>query len=133
MPVLYPMYSAEPGFDVGHAHNHLLNAAVDLGIPGLIAYLAIWIGAAVMAYQALRAMLHDDLGRAALGLSGGMVGHFIYSLTDTHALGSKPGLLMWMVFGLVFCLYRAAQARTAVQPEPLALTPTAADVVGLSL
>ncbi|MEI7770045.1 MAG: O-antigen ligase family protein [Chloroflexales bacterium] len=115
MPVLYPAFSLAPDFDVGHAHNHLLNAALDIGIPGLIAYLAIWLGAAAMAGQALRRSSHDDIAMLTLGLSGGMLAYFVYGLTDTNALGSKPGLLMWLAFGLVFCLYRAAVAQTIPQ------------------
>ena len=46
MPVLYPTTPIGSNDalieDVGHAHNHLLQAALDLGLPGLIAYLAIW-------------------------------------------------------------------------------------------
>ncbi len=117
MPVLYPMFSVAPDFDVGHAHNHLLNATLDLGLPGLIAYLALWLGSAAMILRTLA--MTDDTGirAATLGLSGGMVAHFVYGLTDTNALGSKPGLLLWLTFGLVFCLYRAAGSQ-AFAPIP---------------
>ncbi len=114
MPVLYPMFSVAPDFDVGHAHNHLLNAALDLGIPGLISYLAIWLGTTIMAWQVLRRRVNDEISVLTLGMSGGMVAHFIFSLTDTHALGSKPGMLMWLAFGLVFCLYRASRVRAII-------------------
>ncbi len=118
MPVLYPIFSVAPSFDIGHAHNHLLNATLDLGIPGLIAYLAIWIGTMIMVWQVLRGTIHDEIYMLTLGLGGGMVAHFIYGLTDTNALGSKPGMLMWLTCGLVFCLYRESGAR---------LTPHQAD------
>src|SRR5207244_1803737 len=39
MRILYPVFVHPPDPDVVHAHNNLLQAAVDLGIPGLIAYL----------------------------------------------------------------------------------------------
>ena len=42
MPVLYPMFLSSPDFDMAHAHNHLLQVAIDLGIPGLVAYFALW-------------------------------------------------------------------------------------------
>ena len=54
MPGLYPTYMATPGFDVAHAHNHLLQAALDLGVPGLIAYLALWIGTAALLVRVYR-------------------------------------------------------------------------------
>ena len=34
---LYPTVFNSPEIDVVHAHNHLLQAALDLGIPGLLA------------------------------------------------------------------------------------------------
>jgi len=41
--VLYPMDPSRvpPGYDIAHAHNIFLQTALDLGIPGLVAYLAL--------------------------------------------------------------------------------------------
>ncbi|MCH8188148.1 MAG: O-antigen ligase family protein [Proteobacteria bacterium] len=44
--VLYPLFMIGSETEFVHPHNHLLSAAVDLGIPGLIAYISIWLGAA---------------------------------------------------------------------------------------
>ena len=43
--VLYPLQLTGPDVDIAHAHNEFLQAALDLGIPGLIAFLAIYINA----------------------------------------------------------------------------------------
>ncbi len=40
--ILYPLFLISPDSDIGHAHNHLLQAGLDLGLPGLISYLALW-------------------------------------------------------------------------------------------
>jgi putative inorganic carbon (HCO3(-)) transporter len=45
VPVLYPLFTTSPDVDIGHAHNEFLQAALDLGIPGLIAFIALYIGA----------------------------------------------------------------------------------------
>jgi putative inorganic carbon (HCO3(-)) transporter len=45
VPVLYPLFRIGPDIDIGHAHNEFLQAALDLGIPGLIAFIALYIGA----------------------------------------------------------------------------------------
>ncbi|MFC2030408.1 O-antigen ligase family protein, partial [Chloroflexota bacterium] len=47
--LLYPLFLMGPGVDIGHAHNVFLQVALDLGLPGLVAYLALvgtalWIG-----------------------------------------------------------------------------------------
>ena len=34
MPAIYPTFLTSPDFDVAHAHNHLLQAALDIGLPG---------------------------------------------------------------------------------------------------
>ena len=44
MPLLYPLLSYDPAAPVAHAHNELLQAALDLGLPGLVAFLAINLG-----------------------------------------------------------------------------------------
>ena len=121
MPILYPLFSAGPDFDVGHAHNHLLNTALDLGLPGLIAYLALWLGTAGMVGQTLRNTTDEGLYVITLGLSGGMVALFTYSFTDTQALGTKPSLLLWLVFGLVGSLHQAASA--AGHPNGVVVMP----------
>jgi hypothetical protein len=40
-----------------------------------------------------------------LGLGGGLAAHLIYGLTDAVALGAKPGLLYWMLLGLIVGLF----------------------------
>ena len=43
VPVLYPLFNISSGIDIGHAHNEFLQAALDLGIPGLVAFMALYI------------------------------------------------------------------------------------------
>jgi hypothetical protein len=55
--VLYPSFLIGPDTDIGHAHNEFLQAALDLGIPGLIAFIALYIGAfwmLIRTWQSLR-------------------------------------------------------------------------------
>ena len=42
--MLYPLFTVSPDVDIGHAHNEFLQAGLDLGIPGLIAFIALYIG-----------------------------------------------------------------------------------------
>lgn len=46
--VLYPLSLEGPEVDLGHAHNIWLQVSLDLGLPGLVAYLAIWFSALAM-------------------------------------------------------------------------------------
>jgi len=40
--------------------------------------------------------------------------HLVYGLTDAVALGAKPGLLFWMLLGLIAAPYEQTRAS---QPE----------------
>ncbi len=98
---LYPL-NVPPDHDIGHAHNIFLQVALDIGLPGLIAYLAILLIAAVLCWQAAR---HDEGIRPyAIGFLAGLIAFHIYGLTDTIALGAKPSLLFWWLLGLITIL-----------------------------
>jgi len=123
VPVLYPLFSIDPSVDIGHAHNTFLQAALDLGIPGLIAYLAIHISAFAMLIATWRRRgqlpFPDLLSRALiLGLGGGLAAHLVYGLTDAVALGAKPGVLCWVLLGLVASLYRLTETAASGIPDP---------------
>jgi hypothetical protein len=81
---------------------------VDLGIPGVVAYTSIWLSAAWLVMSSLRRS--EGLLRAvAIGLAGCVVSSFIYNLTDTVALGAKPGPAWWMMLGLIVGVFRLAR------------------------
>jgi len=121
LPVLYPMFLVGPETDVVHAHNEFLNVGVDLGIPGLIAFLSLYIGSFWMLGSAWRRAGRPGFGPArfgrlakvlgkrdyvrtvAAGLAGGLIAHLVFGLTDTIVLaGAYP---FWMILGLSAALY----------------------------
>ena len=134
--VLYPLFLIPPDVDIAHAHNEFLQAALDLGLPGLIAFIALYI----VAFWMLRAIWHSPstlhpptsnfqlpisnlqspipnyqfpsvtLHLLLLGLAGGLLAHLIYGLTDAVALGAKPGILFWMLLGLIAALFEQTGA-----------------------
>jgi O-antigen ligase len=132
---LYPLYTVALGRDIAHAHNLWLQAALDLGVPGLVAYAALWLGAAVMLAGIWRAASESEaagpaaktdggaagrgladlwpasFGHAiAAGLGGGLLSHFVYGLTDAVTLGAKPGVVWWLMLGLIAGLFLQMQA-----------------------
>jgi putative inorganic carbon (HCO3(-)) transporter len=110
---LYPFFIAAPDEVVPHAHNNLLEVAVDLGIPGLIAYVALLTGFVICAVRAYRATVDDGVRALIVGLLCGMLAHQTFGLTDAFILGTKPGVLMWVYFGLMVAVY-ARQAEWRV-------------------
>lgn len=114
--VLYPFQIITETVDIAHAHNEYLQAALDLGIPGLIAFLAlyliafwilwkIWRGASPAASQSANSGPRYLPQLLALGFACGLLAHLVYAFTEVVALGSKPGVLFWMQLGLIAALF----------------------------
>jgi putative inorganic carbon (HCO3(-)) transporter len=119
---LYPLFSISPELDIGHAHDEFLTAALDLGIPGLVAFLSLYLVSFWMLVRVWKwggdlarleltenrgSILGSPTGTRALvlGLGGGLLAHAIYGIADTVALGAKPGILFWMLLGLIAGLF----------------------------
>jgi putative inorganic carbon (HCO3(-)) transporter len=102
MPVMYPALLTRPDVDVAHAHNHLLQVALDIGLPGLIAYLALWCGTA-----ALLISVYPN-SRVISGLAAGMVAYFAFGTSDAIALGAKVGIFFWVALGIIVAEKRLA-------------------------
>lgn len=105
VPILYPLFLIAPDVDIAHAHNHLLQAALDLGLPGLVAYLSLWLLTAVMLWQSWKRADSVWLRGLALGFAGSLLAHFVYGMIDVVALGAKPGFIFWVSLGLITALH----------------------------
>ena len=111
--VLYPLVNFPPTLDIGHAHNEFFQAALDLGIPGLIAFIAVYIASFWMLIRIWQ-IHHVNLQRTTrkqpatipITQSGGwLLGGYIPSLLDKHlikmaVLGLGGGLLAHMLWGM---------------------------------
>jgi len=110
--VLYPLFSIGPDVETIHAHNEYLVSALDLGIPGLIAFLALYLGAYRMLWFCWRAtrmqvgMLDEWTPAVILGLAGGLGAHMVFGLSDAIIFVARYDLLFWMLLGLIAALYR---------------------------
>ena len=119
LPILYPTILTSPDTDVVHAHNHLLEAALDLGIPGLVAYTSIWTVTGVLLVAVYRHSATRFHRAMAGGLGAGLIAHFTFSMTDAIALGAKVGVLFWLALAIVVALHRVALAPNSSRPVPL--------------
>jgi putative inorganic carbon (HCO3(-)) transporter len=93
------------GYSRAHAHNHLLHTAAEIGIPGLMAYLAILFAAGYMCYEVWRKSKIGWMRMAALGLGCGQMAHFIFGMADSIPLGAKVGIFFWFSLGLIVAMY----------------------------
>ncbi|HSD83925.1 MAG TPA: O-antigen ligase family protein, partial [Anaerolineae bacterium] len=112
MPVLYPLFTVSPEVDLGHAHNEWLQAGVDLGLAGLVAFLALQGLSSMLAYQAFRRPLPAMVRWMMAGVLAGLVAHGIFGLTDAVALGAKPGIFWWLLLALTAAVWRLSETST---------------------
>jgi putative inorganic carbon (HCO3(-)) transporter len=100
---LYPFSQYTSG-KVAHAHNLFLQVAVDLGIPGLIAWLAILLTVIFVSRQVYYAGktsqngLITGIGAALLCSQIALITH---GLTDSVTWGMvRPAPLVWVIWGV---------------------------------
>ena len=100
--LLYPLFLSAPG-KIEHAHNLILQVAVDLGIPGLIAWLSILFGVTLTAWQLFRhGKNNGDHWAAALGAGflGSQLALLVHGLTDAVTWGMvRSAPLVWAIWG----------------------------------
>lgn len=101
--IVHPPRLFNPDTDIGHAHNEFLQAALDLGVPGLAAFVWLYISAFIVLFRSYRLAIKIDRDALPwiLGLAGGLIAHLLFGMNDAVALGAKPGFLFWMLLGLV--------------------------------
>lgn len=133
--LLYPMPSVPASMDLAHAHNFFLQTALDFGMPGLIAVLAIYLLVVALLMRVDRTHGRQPVTPelpwltwhgAAIGLMGGWVAQFVYSMFDAVAVGSKPSFLWWWFVALVLAAGNLVDNRVdAARPdaEPLNAEP----------
>jgi putative inorganic carbon (HCO3(-)) transporter len=97
---------------VEHAHNLFLQVAVDLGLPGLIAFLALLGLALWCAWDAARRYRQaGERGLAVLSWAGfaGLVAMGVHGTVDaTTWIVSRGAFVPWAVIGAVLALHRHA-------------------------
>ncbi|MBI3971998.1 MAG: O-antigen ligase family protein [Chloroflexi bacterium] len=113
---LYPLFLAGPNARVSHAHNLFLQTGVDLGLPGLLAFL--WLLALTFRcwWRAWRRITGAAQRAILAGLLAGLAGHLVYGLTDAVTLGAKPGYLLWMVIATIVAAGRSPSLSRPLSP-----------------
>jgi len=100
-----------------HAHNVLLQVAYDMGVPGLVAYLATVV---VAVRQCLATMCCSRGMRRsiAIGSLGALVAYHVYGMVDVVALGAKPGVLWWCLLALIVAAGRGVPMVVVIKAPP---------------
>jgi putative inorganic carbon (HCO3(-)) transporter len=119
LDLLYPLFLTGPDALVPHPHNIFLAQAVDAGIPGLIAFLALLLLLFFMAGQSIRLARGTRFAPLAIGLLGALVAYLGHGLFDSITSFIKAHTILWGLVGLqtALWLYLSERRETAaVEP-----------------
>lgn len=130
MPLLLPQLFAKGS--IPHAHNLLLQVGLDLGVPGLILFLWLWIAAIVAQIVTLRRFVVLRIEEAAYyneyrhhrshrhrkralairhasvaGALATTVAMLIHGIVDAATWGTRPAPLTWMVLAVTTLIYQS--------------------------
>ncbi|HEY4691614.1 MAG TPA: O-antigen ligase family protein, partial [Anaerolineae bacterium] len=95
---------------LGHAHNIYLNVAAETGLPGLAAYLILWIAVFGLTVRTLKAQ--SGVGRGlALGLLGAWVHLSVHHLFDNLYVDNVH-LNIGAMLGLLCALARTGLSKS---------------------
>ena len=112
----YSMRLSPPDQMVGtpHAHNIFFQTALDLGLIGLTAYLALQGFLARRALEIARKVRAGDWVKSlGTGAAASVVAVHAYGLLDAVSLGTKVGLFQWIASGLLLAAWRVDKREAA--------------------
>lgn len=114
----------DPAWDIPHAHNLFLQVAVDLGLPGLVAWLAIVINVIASAWKLCEHGRHIN-DRSILGLGTALlcsqIALLVHGLTDAVTWGiARPSIIVWGLWGLSMACASILVAEVPPGSEPRA-------------
>lgn len=118
IPVMYPLFSIGPDVQITHAHNLFLQVGLDLGVPGLIAYLALLLNLLAMLAKALQRRASALDWTLAAGALGGVVAMLIHGLFDAPVWGVKPAFIPWLLIALSMLVSLRAADRLPPDEAP---------------
>jgi len=113
LPAMYPSWFEEEGSDTPHPHNMLFTVVAEMGAPGLIAYLALWLGIAAVIFDAVVTTRDRRTRWLAGGFGAAFLASFGFGMGDAIALGAKVGIVFWMAMALAVVLRDRAHAEAA--------------------
>lgn len=106
----------DPPLYTPHAHNLVLQAVLDLGLLGGLAYIGLLVMAVISGARAGR--FSSPVQWPAAGLACGLLAFIVFGIGDTIAPGARGSLLLWVLLGLA-----AAMARVSEEDERVPLDP----------
>lgn len=103
-----PYHSDEFNRDPPHTHNEILQIATDLGIPGLIVFVGLYLSAGYMTWVCWQK--GDRYTRIlALATFSGLLAHAVYGMTDAIPIWDRLAFIFWGMLGLIAAQHSVVQ------------------------
>lgn len=106
VPFLYPFLLISPNVFLPDAHNLPIQVGVDLGIPGLVTWLAMLFCLFGMMAYVLRRTRDPMRWALAAGVTVSFVGYLVAGVFAATNWGVKPAFLPWIVGALGVLVHR---------------------------
>jgi O-antigen ligase len=99
-----------PGYLLGphepFAHNQFLQTAIDLGVPGLAAFVWLFVAFYAVVFRTRWLHLPDDLRAILVGIAAGVLAYLAHGLFDCVTLGAKPMAALFVMLGIAIAICR---------------------------
>jgi len=106
--LVYPEYDfflQDAGTKIFHAHNMYLNIAAEIGIPGLLVFLAVMIGHIRKALIAMQSTNRWVAG-LMLGIVTALMGLAVNGFTDYILFNIQLSMLFWLLNACIVCVWQ---------------------------
>lgn len=105
VPSFYPFVYVD-GSLAEHAHNIFLQISLDVGLPGLIAYLSILMQSVFMLWRLAGERVNPRRRALALGAAGAFTGITVHGIFDAVLWGTKVMFIPWLLLALIVLLHQ---------------------------
>jgi putative inorganic carbon (HCO3(-)) transporter len=117
MEILYPTFLIAPDVDIYHVHNLYLEMGAELGYPGLISTLALFLLLFYLGWRMTNRARGTDLEPLAMGLLGTVVVLAVHGLVEVIPFSPKAYLIIHALFGVTVALALHLSRETSASPS----------------
>lgn len=111
--LLYPTFSIGPDAEFLHAHNIFLNVAAEMGLPGLIGHLSLYLVLGGLLLRQALAWGASPVRPLAIGLFGTLLAFLIHGQFEVITMATRAAILVWGLFGLMAAAGMAPRAESS--------------------
>ncbi|QDR80085.1 2A73: putative bicarbonate transporter, IctB family [Sporomusa termitida] len=105
----YDFFLNNPAATIVHAHNMYLHIAAEIGIPGLIVFLAIIYGHARKAIQVLDQTQNPWVAGVMLGSVAAVLGLVVNGFTDYIMFNVQMSMLFWLLNAVIIAAWDSSR------------------------